>query len=143
MKSVSIILTREDVKRNMRFYEIWILIFVLLLITSTFTRNAVSNFIFSIMPLFVASIGFFINKRYLKEKGKVISRTVTDMINIKNSLLVDKIMIVFYLVLMGLLVVIGMIEKSDDIIGVSFFFVFILSVFYKRVKAMSYYTKNR
>jgi len=142
MKNISIILTRLDVKKNIRFYELWIIIFILLLITSTFTRNAVSNFIFSVLPLFVALIGLYVNRRFLKEEGNVVSRTVTDVTNIKNALLIDKIMLIFYLILMGLLLVVGLIEKSDDVIGILFFFLFILSIFYKRVKATSSYLRN-
>jgi Ca2+/Na+ antiporter len=95
------------------------------------------------LALFLASIGFFVNRRYLKVKGSVVSKTVTDVDNIKNSLLIDKIMLAFYLVLMGLFVIVGAIEKSDDIIGILFLYVFILYIFYKRVKSNSSYIKNK
>jgi len=143
MKSVSIITTREDVKRNIKFYKIWIAIFILLIIVSPFTNKAASNFFFCALSLFLASIGLYVNKKYLKPKDKIVSKTITDINNIKNALLVDKIMLIFYLVIMGIFIISGIIARSDDVIGILFFFIFVLSVLYKKIKITSSYTKNK
>ena len=139
MKNISVIVTKEDVKKNVRLFKIWTTIFILLIIFSTFIGNIAPNFTFYIVGLFLSSTYWYFNHKSLKAKGNTISKTIIDVNSIKNSLLYSKIILIFWIIFVGSFLVILTIEKSEMIMGTFFVFIFLLILLYRRIKFLSNY----
>jgi len=143
MKSISIIVTKEDAERSVRFYRLWTIIFLLLTIFSIFIGNIIPNFFFYIIGLFLALVPLYLNYKDLKTRRKIVSKTTTDLNSIKNSLLYLKIVSIFWLILAGSILVIIIIAQSEMVIGFLFLFMFILTQFYRRMKLFSHYLRKK
>jgi len=135
--------TREDIKKNVRFFKIWTIIFILLIIFSIFIGNMPSNFIYYIVGLFLSSSYWYFNYKSLKTKGNIISKTITDINSVKNSLLYSKIVLIFWIIFIGSFLIILTIGKSEMIIGTFFFFIFFLILLYRRIKFFSNYLRKK
>jgi uncharacterized membrane protein len=143
MKNITITITREDVKKSVTFFKFWAILFILLIIFSVITQNILSNFIYYIVGLFLSLVPWHLNQKSLKMKGNIISKNVTDINSVKNSLLYFKITFIFWLIFVGLIFIILIISRPEMVIGTFFFFVFILILIYKRIKLFSNYLRKR
>jgi hypothetical protein len=143
MKNITITITREDVKKSVTFFKFWAILFILLIIFSVITQNILSNFIYYIVGLFLSLVPWYLDQKSLKMKGNIISKNVTDINSVKNSLLYFKITFIFWLIFVGLIFIILIISRPEMVIGTFFFFVFILILIYKRIKLFSNYLRKR
>ena len=143
MKRISLVVTKEDLKQSVRFYQLWTIIFLLLAIFSIFIGNIIPNFFFYIVGLFLALVQLYLDYKGLKTRGKIVSKTTTDVNSIKNSLLYLKIVFIFWLIVAGSILVIIIIAQSEMVIGFLFFFMFILTQFYRRMKLFSFYLRKK
>jgi hypothetical protein len=142
MKTVSIIMTREEVKRGTNYLKFWVVLFILAVILSIFTESP-QNLFPLIVGFFLALITWYSNHRYSKIKGNIVSKSVIDINSLKNSLLLIKLLITFYLIFFGFITIIFMIGDFKNSIGLLLLLLFILFVFFRRKKLLSKYIKKK
>ena len=137
MKTVTIILTKKDARKSLRFYQFWTLLFVLLFVIGIY-YNFSYTIAFSIVGFIISVIFSYFNHRYLKTKGKTVSKSIIDINSVRNSLLYYKIFIAFWFITMILLFFTGF----DGILA-STLFIFAIIVFYRRLKFTSSFLKKK
>jgi len=137
MKTVTIILTKKDAKKNLRFYQFWTLLFILLLIVGLY-YDFIYTIGFSIVGLILGLIFLYFNHRYLKTKGNIVSKSITDINSVRNTLLYYKIFIIFWFIVIILLFLNGF----DGILS-SVVFIFAIIMFYRRLKFTSSFLKKK
>jgi uncharacterized membrane protein len=142
MKTLTIIVTKKDAEKTVRFYQFWVGIFILVIVYGIFTGNVVSYFSYCFIGLLLALIFWYFNDKGLKTKGNIASKTITDVDNFKNSLLYCKVFFVFWLICFGSILFILTIRIDNLNIGFLSFFIFVLSVFYRRIKILSSFLKK-
>jgi hypothetical protein len=142
MKNISIITTREYVKEIVNFNKIWIFVFILVGVLNIFI-GIPASFILFILGFFLALIAWYSNNRLLKTKGNVISKSVMDINTVRTSLLHQKIIFTFTLILIGFLALISAIADYRTIIGYLTFLIFILLSINNRTKLLSNSIKKK
>jgi len=138
---LNIIVTREDVKRNITFYKFWAIVFFILMIISSFFKGMI--FIYHYAGLFLALVYWYFNNRSLNVKGNIISKSAITEDSLKGSVLLSKATFVGWLVLSGLILSMIIVSRPDMLIDTFFFFIFVLTVLYKRIRLLSRYMKKK
>lgn len=133
----NITMTRQDAKSNVRFYEFWAVVFVLLIVISILFED--SFFIYHSAGLFLALIYLYFNYNALKAKGNVLSKNVMSMGSLKGSLLLTQASFVGWIILSGMIFYTILMSMPSIFIDTFFFFIFVLIILYKRTRTLSKY----
>jgi hypothetical protein len=141
MKSVSVSVTRGDVKKNISFYRFWTIVFFILILISSFFKGLV--FIYHSAGLFLALVYWYFNNRSLGVKGNIISKAVMNEDSFKGSIMLANATFVGWLAMSALLLGMIVMFRPDMFIDTFFFFVFVLWIIHKRVSLFSKSIKKR
>ncbi|MFH1229211.1 MAG: hypothetical protein V1678_02170 [Candidatus Aenigmatarchaeota archaeon] len=132
MKNVSVVITRDAVKKNIAFYKFWVLVFFALIIISSSFKGMV--FIYHSAGLFLALVYWYFNNKSLQVKGIIISKTVMSEDSFKGSSLLSKATFIGWIILSGIVINMIAMSRPEMLIDTLFFFVFVLLVLYKRMR---------
>jgi hypothetical protein len=131
MKSVSIIVTREELKESQELIKFWVALFVVSIMLSLVIRFF-DTILLSVSGLFFSLLSWLSNTKYLATRGKVVSKNVVDINSAKNSLMVLNIMNAFWIVFFGVLSLLFIIVDYRNALGFLPIFAFMAYITIRR-----------
>ncbi|MFH1229488.1 MAG: hypothetical protein V1678_03630 [Candidatus Aenigmatarchaeota archaeon] len=131
MKTVSIILTKEDVKKSRARLTFWIVAFLLSLVL-LFLIGPLELFMFPVVGLFFSLLSWYSNGKYLKQRGNIITKNTAYVNAVKNDLFVIRVITVFWTIVFGVLMLLYAIVNYRSLIAFLPFLVFFFLIFQNR-----------
>jgi hypothetical protein len=135
MKSASITVTKENAKNNINFYRFWSLVFFALILISAFFKGPV--FIYHTAGLFLSLVYWYFNYKSLGVKGNIVMKETVDRDSLKSIVMLSKATFSGWVVLSVIIFGIMITMMPGILIDAFFFFIFVLTVLYKRMRMLS------